>query len=57
LARQCEEKEIELHFAKMEHCTDNAVMGAIAVERFKAGLFEDLHLDILPGLIREPKAG
>ena len=57
LASACESKGIELHFAAMEHCTDNAVMGAIAVERFKAGLFEDLNLDILPGLIREPKAG
>jgi N6-L-threonylcarbamoyladenine synthase len=33
-------------------CTDNAVMGAIAVERAKAGLFEDLDLDIQAGLIR-----
>ena len=57
LAVQCEQNGIELHFAALEHCTDNAVMGAIAVERFKAGLFEDLNLDILPGLIREPKAG
>jgi N6-L-threonylcarbamoyladenine synthase len=32
-----------------ELCTDNAVMGAIAVERFRAGLFEDLSLDIGPG--------
>lgn len=57
LAQQCGAKGIELYFAAMEHCTDNAVMGAIAVERFKAGLFEDMNLDILPGLIREPKAG
>ncbi|WP_075084277.1 tRNA (adenosine(37)-N6)-threonylcarbamoyltransferase complex transferase subunit TsaD [Mariniblastus fucicola] len=57
LKQQCELKNIELHFAALEHCTDNAVMGAIAVERFKAGLFEDMSLDILPGLIREPKAG
>ena len=33
-------------------CTDNAVMGAIAVERIKAGQFEDLSLDIRPGLMR-----
>jgi len=49
-------KGIELHFAKMEHCTDNAVMGAIAIERLKAGLVEDLDLDILPGLIRNPSS-
>ena len=57
LAKQCEQKGIQLHFAALEHCTDNAVMGAIAIERFKAGLFEDLNLDILPGLIREPQTG
>jgi N6-L-threonylcarbamoyladenine synthase len=33
-------------------CTDNAVMGAIAVERFRAGMFEDLSLDISAGLVR-----
>jgi N6-L-threonylcarbamoyladenine synthase len=36
----------------MDLCTDNAVMGAIAVERFRASLFEPLDLDITPGLIR-----
>ena len=55
LAQQCDDRNIELHFAALEHCTDNAVMGAIAVERFKAGLTEDLNLDILPGLIRQPQ--
>lgn len=52
LAKQCEQQNIRLHFAPLEYCTDNAVMGAIAVERFKAGLFEDLELDIKPGLVR-----
>ena len=33
-------------------CTDNAVMGAIAVERLKAGLVESLDLDVYPGLVR-----
>ena len=33
-------------------CTDNAVMGAIAVERLKAGLVETLDLDVYPGLLR-----
>ncbi len=54
LAVECEKHQIELTFAKMEHCTDNAVMGAIAIERLKAGLVEDMDLDILPGLIRNP---
>jgi N6-L-threonylcarbamoyladenine synthase len=33
-------------------CTDNAVMGAIAVERLKRGLVEPLDLDIAPGVVR-----
>lgn len=42
----------ELLIAKPEYCTDNAVMGAIAVERWKAGLTESLGVDILAGLQR-----
>ena len=42
----------ELLIAKPELCTDNAVMGAIAVERWKAGLTESLDVDILAGLQR-----
>lgn len=38
----------ELHVPPLALCTDNAVMGAIAVERLRAGLFEDLSLDICP---------
>jgi len=38
-----------LHVPPLSLCTDNAVMGAIAVERLRAGLFEDLALDIGPG--------
>ena len=30
-------------------CTDNAVMGAIAIERLRAGKTEDLSLDIFSG--------
>ena len=48
----CKQESISLHIAPLEYCTDNAVMGAIAVERFRAGLFEDLTLDIKPGLVR-----
>jgi N6-L-threonylcarbamoyladenine synthase len=39
----------ELHVPPLALCTDNAVMGAIAIERLQAGLFEDLSLDISPG--------
>lgn len=42
----------ELCIAPTDLCTDNAVMGAIAVERYRAGLFEKLDLDIGPGLVR-----
>ncbi len=52
LATACRENHIELHIAPAELCTDNAVMGAIAVQRYKAGLFESLDLDIQPGLVR-----
>lgn len=48
----CAERGIELLIAPLKLCTDNAVMGAIAVERYKAGLFESLDLDIKPGLVR-----
>ncbi len=41
-----------LFIAPIALCTDNAVMGAIALERFNAGLFESLDLDAFPGLIR-----
>lgn len=43
---------ITLHVAPLHLCTDNAVMGAIAVERFGAGRFESLDIDVLPGLVR-----
>lgn len=42
----------ELHIAPLALCTDNAVMGAIAWERFKAGMTESLDLDIAAGLVR-----
>lgn len=45
-------RDIRLIVPPLKLCTDNAVMGAIAVERLKAGLFESLDLDVLPGLIR-----
>jgi N6-L-threonylcarbamoyladenine synthase len=38
----------ELHVPPLALCTDNAVMGAIAIERLRAGLFEHLSLDINP---------
>jgi N6-L-threonylcarbamoyladenine synthase len=41
-----------LLIAPMALCTDNAVMGAIAIEKLKAGKTDDLDLDISPGLVR-----
>ncbi len=48
-----EKHGFQLFIAPPNLCTDNAVMGAIAVERFKAGLFESLDLDAKPGLVRD----
>jgi N6-L-threonylcarbamoyladenine synthase len=52
LQETCDKKGITLHIAPHELCTDNAVMGAIALERLRAGLTEPLTLDIKPGLVR-----
>jgi N6-L-threonylcarbamoyladenine synthase len=52
LTAACADVGAELFIAPVELCTDNAVMGAIAVERYLAGLFERLDLDITPGLVR-----
>ena len=42
----------ELHIPPLALCTDNEVMGAIAVERYRAGQFESINLGIVPGLQR-----
>jgi N6-L-threonylcarbamoyladenine synthase len=44
---------VRLYIAPLRLCTDNAIMGAIAIERYKAGLFEELDLDVYPGLVRQ----
>ncbi|MGL6193571.1 MAG: tRNA (adenosine(37)-N6)-threonylcarbamoyltransferase complex transferase subunit TsaD [Thermoguttaceae bacterium] len=43
---------IQLFIAPKKLCTDNAVMGAVAMERFKQNKFEPLDLDVFPGLVR-----
>ena len=45
-------RSVQLYIAPLRLCTDNAIMGAIAIERYKAGLFEELDLDVYPGLVR-----
>jgi N6-L-threonylcarbamoyladenine synthase len=52
LAAESKRRGFELHIAPPELCTDNAVMGAIAFERLKAGKIEALDLDATPGLVR-----
>jgi N6-L-threonylcarbamoyladenine synthase len=46
------EHGFELHIPPLSLCTDNAVMGAIAVEKLKAGQMASLELDINAGLDR-----
>jgi N6-L-threonylcarbamoyladenine synthase len=46
------ERGFELHIPPLSLCTDNAVMGAIAIEKLKAGQFATLELDIESGLDR-----
>ena len=55
LEQSADEHGYELHIPPMSLCTDNAVMGAIAIERYKAGKFEDLDLDVFPGVHRAAK--
>ena len=43
---------VELHIAPPKLCTDNAVMGAIAIEKLNAGLCDPLDLEIQPGTVR-----
>ncbi len=52
LAERAEEEGTALHIAPMALCTDNAVMGAIALERIRAGQFAPLSLDVEPGVVR-----
>lgn len=49
LEQSAAEKGFVLHVPPLSLCTDNAVMGAIAIERLRAGKFEDLSLDVFPG--------
>jgi N6-L-threonylcarbamoyladenine synthase len=49
LEASAEEHGYELFVPPLSLCTDNAVMGAIAIERLRAGKVEDLSLAIKPG--------
>jgi N6-L-threonylcarbamoyladenine synthase len=50
---ECTRRGVELFIPPMRLCTDNAVMGAIAVERLRGRMFESLDLDVYPGLVRQ----
>jgi len=52
LSEEADRERIALYVAPVWLCTDNAVMGAIAVERHRAGMHEPLDLDAFPGPIR-----
>lgn len=52
LQQAAEQNGFELIVAPMRLCTDNAVMGAIALEKMKRGEFAELDLDVTPGLQR-----
>lgn len=52
MERASDKAGIELLIAAKELCTDNAMMGAMAWERVRAGDFDTLELDAKPGLVR-----
>jgi len=52
LAAAMQKQGTQVWLAPSELCTDNAVMGAIAIEKYRAGRFESLELDIHAGLER-----
>lgn len=57
LHEEAERQNVRLHVAPLQLCTDNAVMGSIAIERIRAGLTEELDLDVYPGVVRKkPRA-
>ena len=52
LKEQADEAGWELITAPLSLCTDNAVMGAIAIEKLAEGKIDPLSLNIRPGLVR-----
>ncbi|HEX4144255.1 MAG TPA: tRNA (adenosine(37)-N6)-threonylcarbamoyltransferase complex transferase subunit TsaD [Pirellulales bacterium] len=52
LGQAAAERGVRLVIPPMRLCTDNAVMGAIALEQLKAGHVDGLDIDITPGLVR-----
>jgi N6-L-threonylcarbamoyladenine synthase len=52
LTKRFEGTKCTIMFAEPDLCTDNAVMGALAWEKIRAKQFDELDLDVRPGLIR-----
>ncbi|MCS7306179.1 MAG: tRNA (adenosine(37)-N6)-threonylcarbamoyltransferase complex transferase subunit TsaD [Thermoguttaceae bacterium] len=52
LLEEAEQRNFRLFLAPPALATDNAVMGAIAIERLKAGLVEELDIEVAPGPLR-----
>ncbi len=46
---------VDLLIPPLKLCTDNAAMGAIAIEQLRLGNIAELDLDVRPGLVRMPK--
>ena len=53
LIQEASQVNAELQIAPLALCTDNAVMGALAVEKLRAGRTDALDLDVIPGVFRE----
>ncbi len=52
LEETARQSQVRLFIPPLSLCTDNAVMGAIAVERLRAGMLESLELTSRPGVVR-----
>ncbi len=57
LQERADQRGVALHLAPRHLTTDNAAMGALAVERLKAGLVEALDLDVYPTLSARQSVG
>ncbi len=56
LQHMCIERDVKLFIPPIDLCTDNAAMGAVAVEKLRLGQVSDLEIDVAPGLVRPRKA-
>jgi len=52
LQQRADDLGVRLCISRMDLCTDNAMMGAIALEKYAVGQFDSLEMDIQAGLVR-----